>query len=412
MACTRRVFLSTASGLILAAGPARSQSLSAAQAAQVGGANNRIRIGIIGTGGRARGLMTNLKRLAGAEIVAVCDVYEPRLLQAAEIAGAGVVKHVDYRRLLDDRQIDAVLIGSPDHWHKTMTIDAVAAGKDVYVEKPVSHSIAEGVEMMKAVEASKQIVQTGTQQRSWDHFILGKQLIDSGRLGQITFVQTYWYQHARAGNYAPVSMDKLDWKAWLGSAADRPFQPERFYQWRHFWDYGGGCITDLMTHWIDVVHWYMDVDAPSSAIATGRNYNLKLWEAPDTVNATLEFPKPFLAAYLGTYVSKVDDGGLEFRGELGTLKIDRARLAFYRDDAAYTAGTLTPEPEIYVRSSADGSVAHLQNWLDCVRSRKTPSAPIRAGHAAARTSHITNAALRSGKPARWNAATGEITAAV
>ncbi|HET7695704.1 MAG TPA: Gfo/Idh/MocA family oxidoreductase [Vicinamibacterales bacterium] len=405
MDCTRRIFLSTASGLVLAARPLAAQASNPA----IQGANNRIRIGIVGTGGRARGLMNQLKRLSGAEIVAVCDVYEPRLLQAAEIAGAGAVKHTDYRRLLDDRQIDAVLIGAPDHWHKQMTIDAVAAGKDVYVEKPISHSIAEGVEMVKAVEASKQIVQTGTQQRSWDHFILGRQLIDSGRLGQITFVQTYWYQHSRAGTYAPVTMDKLDWKAWLGSAADRPFEPARFYQWRHFWDYGGGCITDLMTHWIDVVHWYMDVDAPSSAVATGRNYNIKLWEAPDTVNATLEFPKNFMAAYLGTYVSRVDDGGLEFRGELGTLKIDRARLAFYRDDAAYAPGTHAPEPEIYIRSSGDGSIAHLQNWLDCIRSRKTPNAPIRAGHAAARTSHITNAAMRSGKPARWNAATGQIT---
>ena len=405
MPCTRRVFLSTASGLILAARPLRAQSAGGT----IQGANNRIRVGVIGTGGRARGLMTQLKKLPGAEIVAVCDVYEPRLLQAAEIAGAGAVKHTDYRRLLDDRQIDAVLIGSPDHWHKAMTVDAVAAGKDVYVEKPVSHSIAEGVEMVKAVEASKQIVQTGTQQRSWDHFILGKQLIDSGRLGQITFVHTYWYQHARAGTYAPVAMDKLDWKAWLGPAADRPFRPERFFQWRHFWDYGGGCITDLMTHWIDVVHWYMDVEAPASAVATGRNYNITLWEAPDTVNATMEFPKNFMAAYLGTYVSRVDDGGLEFRGELGTLKIDRARLAFYRDDAAYAPGTHTPEPEIYVRSSVDGSVSHLQNWLDCIRSRKTPSAPIGAGHAAARTSHIANAALRSGKPARWDAAAGQIT---
>jgi len=405
MACTRRVFLSTASGLILAARPLRAQTSSAAT---IQGASDRIRIGIIGTGGRARGLMTQLKRLTGAEIVAVCDVYEPRQLQAAEIAGASAIKHTDYRRLLDDRQIDAVLIGAPDHWHKTMTLDAVAAGKDVYVEKPVSHSIAEGAEMVKAIEASKQVVQTGTQQRSWDHFILGKQLIDSGRLGQITFVHTYWYQHARAGTYAPVSMDKLDWKAWLGSAPDQPFRPERFYQWRHFWDYGGGCITDLMTHWIDVVHWYMDVDAPASAVATGRNYNIKLWEAPDTVSATLEFPKNFMAAYLGTYVSKVDDGGLEFRGELGTLKIDRSRLAFYRDDAAYAAGTLTPEPEIYVRSSADGSIAHLQNWLDCIRSRRTPNAPIRVGHAAARTSHIANAALRSGRPARWNPTTGQV----
>ena len=395
MPCTRRTFLSAASAL------AYGVRLSASGAQ---GANNKIRIGVIGTGGRARGLMGNLKRLPGNEMVAVCDVYEPRLLQAAEVvASPGVKKVADYRRLLDDREIDAVVIGTPDHWHKQITLDAVAAGKDVYVEKPVSHTIAEGAEMVRVIEGSKQIVQTGTQQRSWEHFVLGKQLVEEGKLGQITFVQTYWYQHATAGNYAPVAMDKLDWKRWLGPAPDQPFRPERFYQWRHFWDFGGGQITDLMTHWIDVVHWYMDVDAPLSAMTVGHNYNIKVWEAPDTVNTTIEFPKNFMAAYLGTYVSRVDDGGLEFRGEKGTLKVDRARLAFYRDDAAYAAGTLTPEPDIYVKSSGDGTVTHLQNWLDCIRSRKQPNAHIRVAHQAARTSHIANAALKAGHAVKWNA---------
>jgi predicted dehydrogenase len=401
MDITRRAFLAATSGAVVAG--------TRTASALIQGANDRVRIGVIGTGGRARGLMTLLKRLPGNEMVAICDVYEPRLLQAAEIAGPAAVKSADYRRILDDRTIDAVVVGTPDHWHKTIALDAVAAGKDVYVEKPVSHTIAEGAEMVKAIEASKQIVQTGTQQRSWDHFVLGKQIVDSGRLGQITFVQTYWYQHATAGNYSPVTMDKLDWKRWLGPAPDRTFAPERFYQWRHYWDYGGGCITDLMTHWIDVVHWYMNVDAPSLAIATGRNYNIKIWEAPDTVNATLEFPGNFMAAYLGTYVSRVDDGGLEFRGEKGTLKVDRARLAVYRDDAPYAAGSLTSEPEIFVRSSGDGTLTHLQNWLDCIRSRKQPNANIRVAHAAARTSHITNQALRSGRAVKWNAATNEIT---
>ena len=392
MSVTRRAFLTAASGLVAGARLA---------ASSVQGANNRVRVGVIGTGGRVRGLMTQLKTVPGAEMVAVCDVYEPRLLQAAETAGGNAVKVADYRRILDSRDIDAVLIGTPDHWHKRIALDAVAAGKDVYVEKPVSHTIEEGVEMVTAIEASKQVVQTGTQQRSWDHWILGKQIVDSGRLGQITFVHTYWYQHARAGNYAPVDMAKLDWKQWLGTAPDQPFRPERFYQWRHYWNFGGGCLTDLMTHWIDVVHWYMNVEAPLTAASVGHNYNIKIWEASDTVSTTLEFPN-FTCAYLGTYVSRVDDGGLEFRGERGTLKIDRARLAFYRDDAAYAPGSNTPEPEIFVRSNGDGSVAHLQNWIDCVRSRKTPNAPIRIGHQAARTSHIANAALRAGHTVRWN----------
>jgi predicted dehydrogenase len=401
MRTSRRVFLTAAAGLTLGTRLA---------ASSVQGANNRVRIGVIGTGGRARGLMNHLKTIGGAELAAVCDVYEPRLLQAAEIAGASAVKVADYRRILDSPEIDAVLIGSPDHWHETMTLDAIAAGKDVYVEKPISHSIEEGVEMVKAVEASDRVVQTGTQQRSWEHWKLGKQLIDSGKLGQITFVHTYWYQHARAGTYQPVNMPQLDWKAWLGSAPDQPFRPERFYQWRHFWDFGGGCLTDLMTHWIDVVHWYMNVDAPLTATTSAHNYNIKLWEAPDTVSTTLEFPNDFTCAYLGTYVSRVDDGGLEFRGELGTLKVDRARLAFYRDNAPYAPGSLTPEPEIFVRSSGDGSIAHLQNWIDCIRSRQTPTADIRVAHAAARTSHIANAALKAGKAVKWNAAAERVEA--
>ncbi len=324
MDTTRRVFLTTASGVVIG---------SRLASASVQGANNRVRVAIIGTGGRARGLMNQLKPLAGVEIVGLCDVFEPRLLQAAEIAGPAALKTDEYRRILDNKEIDAVLIGTPDHWHKQMTLDAVAAGKDVYVEKPVSHTIEEGAEMVKAIEASKQIVQTGTQQRSWEHYIQGKEIIESGKLGQITFVQSYWYQHARKGQWPETMPDKLDWKKWLGPAKDQPFKPERFYQWRHFWDFGGGQLTDLMTHWIDVVHWYMNVEAPISAYSSGSNYNMKMWEAPDTVSTTLEFPNDFTCAHLGTYVSRVDDGGLEFRGELGTLKIDRARLAFYKDDA-------------------------------------------------------------------------------
>jgi len=157
MTFTRRTFLTTASGVALGT------RLASARAQ---GANDRIRVGVIGTGGRARGLMNHLKTIAGAELTAVCDVYEPRMLQAAEIAGVNALKVADYRRILDSREIDAVVIGTPDHWHKTMTLDAVAAGKDVYVEKPVSRTIDEGVELVRAIEASRQIVQTACSARS------------------------------------------------------------------------------------------------------------------------------------------------------------------------------------------------------------------------------------------------------
>src|SRR5678816_3381272 len=158
----RRRFLRTSLGATVVLAGTRVASSA------VLGASDRIRIGVIGTGGRARGLMRNLKDLPGQQIVAVSDVYEPRMLEAAAIPATKAATVADYRRILDDKEIDAVLIGAPDHWHKTMTLEALAAGKDIYVEKPVSHALAEGEEMVKAVEASKQVVQTGTQQRSWD----------------------------------------------------------------------------------------------------------------------------------------------------------------------------------------------------------------------------------------------------
>ena len=195
MNCTRRAFLTSASGVALGTRLA---------AASTQGANDRVRIAIIGTGGRARGLMNQLKTIAGVELSPSATSSSHALQQATEIAGRPRAVD-DYRRILDNREIDAVLIGAPDHWHRTMTIDAVTAGKDVYVEKPISHTIEEGEAMVQAVEASKQIVQTGTQQRSWEHWIKGKELIDSGRLGQITFVHTYWYQHARPGRRAEVA---------------------------------------------------------------------------------------------------------------------------------------------------------------------------------------------------------------
>jgi predicted dehydrogenase len=391
----RRRFLKTsaAAGLVLGTRLAPATVL---------GANDQVRIGIIGTGGRARGLMNLLKSLPGNQMVAVCDVYEPRQLQAQEISGSSAARHGEYRRILDNKEIDAVLIGSPDHWHKQMTLDAVAAGKDVYVEKPVSHSIEEGAEMVRVIESSKQVVQTGTQQRSWEHWILGKQLIDSGKLGQITFIQTYWYQHPRTGSYPEVEMGKLDWKRWLGPAPDQPYRPERFFQWRHFWDFGGGVLTDLLTHWIDVVQWYMGTPAPLTAVTTAHNYSIKIWELPDTITTTLEYAKDFMVTHTGTYVSRIDDGGLDFRGDKGTLKIDRDRLAFYNEDSRNLPGTTTPEPEILVKSVGDGTRTHLKNWLDCIRSRKSPSANIRVAHEAARTSHIANLAMKMNRRVRWN----------
>ncbi len=397
---SRRGFLQTsASGVIVS---------SALSYAKVLGANDRIRLGAIGTGGRCRrALMGISKTQPDADLVAICDVYEPNLLQAAEVAPTAKQQR-DYRALLDDKNIDAVLIGSPDHWHARMTMDAVKAGKDVYVEKPVTHSLAEGAELIRVVEASGRVVQTGTQQRSWEHYLIGKQLVDAGKLGQITFVRSWWFQNY-AARPAPTKLqtDKLDRKAWLGSAPEQEVTPMKYQWWRWYWDFGGGALTDLMSHWIDVVHWYTGSPTPSSVITNGNRYILA-WECPDTITCVLDYPKNFSVTYHGMMASSIDDGGMEIRGTKATMKLDRSRLAIYPEGSELIGKLGEIEPEILLRSTHDGTIDHVRNFLDCVKSRKKPNADIRVAVDCANAAHIGNLALKEERKVKWNAKIGKI----
>ncbi|MBI3697905.1 MAG: Gfo/Idh/MocA family oxidoreductase [Acidobacteria bacterium] len=372
-------------------------SATALSMARVFGANDRIRIGLIGTGGRCMYLAGILKNQPGAQIVAACDVYEPRRLDAAQKMGADPV--ADYREVLDRKDVDAVVIGAPDHWHTPMTLDAVAAGKDVYVEKPVTHDLSEGDKLIAGVEKSGRIVATGTQQRSWDHYLLAKQIVESGRLGQITLVQCYWYQNylRRQRPDAEIDSAKLDWKKWLGPAREQPFDPVRFRRWRFFWDFGGGIFTDLMTHWIDVIQWFMGSPSPKAVQAMGAVHAVKYLECPDTVNASMQFPNDYTVVYYGTMVGSLDGGGIIFRGSEAMMKLTRDGFAVCREGQIPAENTALPEPVIQAKNTGDGTVANLQNWLDCLRTRKQPNANVRAGVEAARTSHLANQAMRSGK---------------
>lgn len=379
-------------------------------------ANDKIRIGVLGSGGRAQYLMDLFNGNPSVEITAVCDIYEPhreKALKKAEGNGASPNPkgYLDYREVLDLKDIDAVIIGSPDHWHKPMLVDAVRAGKDVYLEKPIMHSIEEGLEMVHAVEESKCIVQTGTQQRSWEHYLLGKHLVDSGKLGKVSFVYTYWYQNyaaARGWNrLQEIDLAKLDWKKFLGSAPDQPFAPEKYIWWRFFWDFGGGILTDLLTHWIDVIQWYMGRAAPKTATTTGDVYVMK-WQCPDTITAAYEFPGDFNVSFNGALNNSIDDGGIEFRGTEATLKIDREHLALYPEGVKPVAGSQAPEPEIFVRAERDGTIDHVKNFLECMRTRKTPNAPIQVGFEAARTSWIGNIAFKRGMKTAWDVAKSRV----
>ena len=375
------------------------------------GAGERLRVGVLGSGQRAQYLMSLFNKVPDVEIVAVCDVYEPHREKALESASKDAQGTGEYREVLDRKDVDAVIIGAPDHWHKKMLLDAVQAGKDVYCEKPIMHSIPEGLEIVRAVGGSGRVVQTGMQQRSWEHYKLGKEIVDSGKLGKVTFVHTYWYQNysARAERVALATVDqsKLDWKKFLGDAPDQPYSNEKFIWWRFFWDFGGGILTDLLTHWIDVIQWYMGEPAPKTAVTVGDRY-LMDWQCPDTITTAYEYPGSFTVTFNGALAGGVDDGGIEFRGTEATLKIDRTRLAVYPEGVRWAPGTQAPEPEIVARSEHDGTLDHVQNFVDSVRSRKAPNAPVQTGFEAARASWIGNLALERGRRISWNAARNQI----
>ncbi len=381
--------------------------------ARVLGANDRIRVAVLGTGERAQYLMTLFGKQPEVEIVSVCDVYGPHRDAALKLAAPNATGTLDYGEVLARQDVDAVIIGSPDHWHKQMLVDAVRAGKDAYCEKPIMHSIEEGEEMVRATEESKRVVQTGTQQRSWEHYQLGKHIVDSGKLGKITFIHTYWYQnyYSNTGWNALEKVDtsQLDWKRFLGSAPDQPFTQEKFIWWRFFWDFGGGILTDLLTHWIDVIQWYVDQSAPKTASTTGEVY-LMNWQCPDTITSVYEYPGNLTVTFTGALNGSIDDGGIEFRGTGGTLKVNRTRLAFYPEGVEWASGTQAPEPEIFVRSEHDGTLDNVKNFLDCVRTRKTPNASIQAGFEAARTSWIGNIAFKRGLKTVFDAAKGRVVA--
>lgn len=372
--------------------------ITALASTRVFGANDTIRIGVIGAGGRMKGLLDAADRTGVPyQIVAVSDVYGPHRDAVKERSNGLATTHLDYREVLE-KEIDAVFIGSPDHWHVPMAVDALKAGKDVYLEKPVTHTLEEGATLTKAVRSGKQVLQCGMQQRSWTHFRDAVDLIQAGSLGRVVQVRTYWWQnYGRSWPKKPIDQQALDWKAWLGSAPDQPYSDEKFNHWRWFWNFGGGAMTDLFTHWIDVVHWAMKADQPKHAFMLADKYAFDQWDCPDTIQAAFRYPG-FDVVYEGMMDSSIDDGGLEFRGSDATLKINRSGFTVHREGA-----TGEQNPVLNERSFRDGTISHIENFFDCMKSRKEPNAPVEAGVAAARAGQIGNYAFQHGGQTAWPA---------
>jgi predicted dehydrogenase len=375
-------------------------------------ANETIGVGCIGTGGRCRHLMSALKEVPGAKIVAVCDVWDQNLEAGRKMAEPGAFATKDHHALLARKDVDAVIIAAPDHQHVPLSIDACAAGKDVYCEKPLTHDLSEGAAIIDAQNRYQRILQVGTQQRSMPQFQKACEILKSGQLGDIHKVHLTWNRNNARWARDKFNIDPatVDWKRFLGGAPEQPFEEYRFRNWRWFWDFGGGIFTDLMVHQVDIAHWFLGLDHPQQAASIGHSYKAQeLWQTPDTVQTLVDYPEQGVQVYFeGTFVNARNAAMLEFMGSEATLYLDRGRYEIHPEHGKkieYSEMILGSGPrgaDFY--DLPKGEVLHLSNWLECVRSRNQPNCPAEAGVSSAAAAHLSNLALRRGEVAKWEAA--------
>jgi predicted dehydrogenase len=355
--------------------------------------------------------------------VAVCDVYHPFRERAAEAAKEKVAQYRDFRLMLDRSDIDAVIVATPDHWHALLTIMACKAGKDVYVEKPLSHTLAEGRVIVDTARRYQRVVQVGAQQRSGAHYAQAVDLIRAGTLGAVHSVSANWTRNMIPGfkprELASGLTSALNWDLWLGPAPLVPFDPMRFvYNWRWYWDYSGGQMTNWGAHSLDIVRWALGAKAPAAVTAMGGRYELKDGgETPDVQQAIYAF-RDCLVTWSASEISgfeqiRYPEGDprakplLEFHGTKGSMVL--TRRGFWITPQIWTGdGEDRKSPAMQPLSVAATGFPHARNFLDCVKSRKRPIADVEEGHLTAAMCHLGNISMRLGRTLRWDAEKEEI----
>lgn len=402
--------------------------------------NDRLTVGFIGCGARAHEHLDDVKAMPGVEVVALADAYTGRAERArARTGGRAAIVH-DYREILADPGIDAVFVVTPDHWHKAMVVEALAAKKDVYVEKPMSYSIDDGLAMVAAAKKSDRIVQVGSQGVSGADMIKARELVKAGRIGQVVMVRAAYNRNSASGAWLyPIPPDAspstVNWDQFIGPAPKRPFDLERFFRWRCYWDYSGGVATDLFVHLVSWLNFVTDAKMPKGIMATGENYRFqKTHEVPDTVNALLVYPENFTANLCCTLDNaRGSESGIEVLGTDGSLLLrgggvtlrpeskqednrwvvrswpEALEKAYYDDpkiraiespdtwDAQTTAGE-----EHWGTEGHDASYMHVANFFECVRTRKQPYEDAVFGHRAAACAHMVNRSIREKRMIEWD----------
>ena len=377
------------------------------------GANERIVTGHIGVGGQGTAHLYGLAGMKDIRIGAVCDVDPGRLDNAVKVAGSSPQTFKDFRKLLEMKELDAVFVVTPGHWHVIPAIQACAAGKDVFVEKPIGRTIAEGRALANAAKKYNRITQNGTQQRSTPLWINAVKRIKAGELGKVNMIHVWnaWTPKEMFGDLGnPPDADPppgVDYDMWLGPAPKRRFNPLRWHgSFYFFWDYSGGMVSDWGVHLFDVVSWAMGPEINSVSTVGGNHVFKDARQTPDTAGALFECP-----GYTMTYTMRHGNGwqphgqmdhGIEFFGTEATLQINRNGFEMYRDA---DRGTRKP---FYTEKGNTVLVEHERNFFDCMRSRQRTNADAETGHLGALAGHLANISYRVGRRIHWDSKTETI----
>lgn len=441
-ASTRRQFIKTSAQA--AAAVALTPALAARANASVLGANDSIGVGIIGIGIRGEILLRGIKTVANTRIVEVADVYDTHFTRARELTGPDLRIGRDYRSLLDNTDVNAVIIAVPDHWHKQMALDAMAAGKDVYIEKPMTHRWEEGETIIAAAREQRRIVEVGSQWASVEANPQAIDLIRSGKLGRVTLIDGRMHRNTATGAwYYPVppdaSPETIDWARFIGPAPPHPFDARRFFQWRLFWDYSGGLPTDLFVHMITATHTLMGVKMANRVMAMGGINYWKDREVPDQMSALVEYPT-FTLTLTSTATNNHSFPLLTIMGTEGTLEYFGSKLVYYPEpmlenytystnawpqdtreryaelhdlDPATmrpkaTAGMTRPEPQEIQVPGRDSTELHLERFFESVRTRIDPFENAEMGHLCATVGHMVNLSYDSHREIRWDEETRRV----
>ncbi|AGA25410.1 Gfo/Idh/MocA family protein [Singulisphaera acidiphila] len=417
----------TRRGFVGAVGVTAGSAAVLGASGQAVAANDKIRLGIIGSGSRGMQVLETFLANPEVDIVAVADVDDKHAEHCAEHVkkkrGNEPVTGRDYHAMLDRKDVDAVIIATPDHWHALPAIEAVLAGKDVYVEKPVAHNVAEGQAMLRAARKTNKVMAVGTQQRSSSHFQEAVETVRSGKLGKVFWVQTWNYE-----NISPVGIGRpsdteppasVDYDRWLGPAPKRAFNPNRFHLlFRWFSDYAGGMMSDWGVHLNDIVLWALDAKGPEAVTSTGGILTSDdNRDTPDTLQVVYDFPGCTL-----TYSMRKGNGlalnghdyGILFCGTDGSLLLDRAGFEIIPDKIILPYGIKMAQGDRPLRKielegrkvkGVDGQGPHIRNFLDCLTSRERPTCDIEIAHRSTNTCHLGNIAFKLGRKLVWDNAT-------